>query len=548
MMDDVIDLLRAGQGEEAAKRLDAVLKDQDRPQPDLMNLRGVAALQMGRPDQAVTWFRSCLEAAPEHGKALVNLSNCLVSLGGRDEAERLLRTALERDPGNGAAAYNLGSLLLQADRPAEAEIPLRAAVALADWRMEALPNLATCLARQDRHEDAITLYREALAAQPDSPDLMASLADVLHTAGQAEEALAWADKALARQPGHAGARLNRANAMMSLDRPDEAVAEFRAVIAARPDWPVAHKDLGFLLLRLGRLAEGWDEAEWRNRGVGARPPLNLPEWTGAALAPGQRLLVWAEQGLGDEILGASCLPDLLAAGHAVSLVCHPRLAGLFRRSFPGLEVVDRRKPPPAGLAAQVSLSSLGRFFRRDFKDFPLRDRYLTADADQTAALRARYAQPDKRLVGLSWRSRNARFGDQKTLAPEALAPLLTLPGIRWVCLQYGAEESEVAALRQRFDADIVWDESVDSLGDMEGFAAQVAALDAVVSTSNTTVHFTGALGVPGHVLLPRGWGLLWYWLQDADRTPFYPGLTLHRQAAAGDWSAPIAAAAACLRG
>lgn len=173
--------------------------------------------------------------------------------------------------------------------------------------------------------------------------------------------------------------------------------------------------------------------------------------------------------------------------------------------------------------------------------------FLIADRDVTARqrqqLEARAA--GRPLVGLSWRSRNADYGAPKSLELMDLLPLLR-PDIFWVDLQYGDTSADRAAAAAA-GAEVWRDPHVDPLRDMDAAAAQTAALDLVITTSNTTAHLAGALGVPVWLLLPApGYGLLWYWFLDRTDSPFYPSARCFRQSRAGDWTGVIKAVGAAL--
>lgn len=173
--------------------------------------------------------------------------------------------------------------------------------------------------------------------------------------------------------------------------------------------------------------------------------------------------------------------------------------------------------------------------------------FLIADRDATARqrrqLEARAA--GRPLVGLSWRSRNAAYGTSKSLALSDLLPLLR-PDIFWVDLQYGDTAAE-RSMASAAGAEIWRDADIDPLRDMDAAAAQVAALDLVITISNTTAHLAGALGLPTWLLLPSpGYGLLWYWFVERADSPFYPSVRCFRQGRGEGWPAVIAAVGAAL--
>jgi ADP-heptose:LPS heptosyltransferase len=119
--------------------------------------------------------------------------------------------------------------------------------------------------------------------------------------------------------------------------------------------------------------------------------------------------------------------------------------------------------------------------------------------------------------------------------------ILRVPGITFVSLQYGPHSTDIEAARKRTGANIVIDSTIDSSGDLDGFAAQVAAMDLVISVSNTTVHMAGALARPVWVLTPTGPGAHWYWFRERADSPWYPAARLFRQDTRGSWEEPVAA-------
>jgi hypothetical protein len=296
--------------------------------------------------------------------------------------------------------------------------------------------------------------------------------------------------------------------------------------------------------------EGWAGYEWRWRCAdfaARRRPFDQPRWDGAAL-PGP-LLVWGEQGIGDELLFLGMAPDLAARGIETIWEMDARLIPLAARSLPGVRAVARRDPPePAtrdpAIAAQIPAGSLGQYLRPSHKSFPARTGFLKADSARAADLRARLrAGTGARIAGLSWISTAAELGADKSLTLESLLPVLRTPGWRWIDLQYGDTAAARAAFQRAHGIEIVHLDDLDPVADLDGVAALIAACDVVVSVSNTTAHLAGALGVRGLVLAAAGARKLWCWGEAGESVPWYPALTLVRQAAPGDWAAPVAAAA-----
>lgn len=193
------------------------------------------------------------------------------------------------------------------------------------------------------------------------------------------------------------------------------------------------------------------------------------------------------------------------------------------------------------------MGSIGQYLRRRWEDFPARESgYLIADAARAKNLRERLTADGRVVVGLSWVSKAPRCGEQKSARLSDLEPILRLPGIRLVDLQYGDTLAEREAVRKTIEVEVSRLEDVDNYRDIDGLAALISACDVVVSVSNTTVHLAGALGKKLLLLLPYSQGSHWYWFVDRHDSPWYPSMQLIRQPAIGDWASVMRQAVAAL--
>ena len=261
--------------------------------------------------------------------------------------------------------------------------------------------------------------------------------------------------------------------------------------------------------------------------------------------------LWGEQGIGDQIMFASMIPEILACAGSCCLVCELKLTDLFSRSFPAARVVPRKSEVDRSLSGQpfdyqVPIGSLARHLRRDISDFAGGGRYLHADAGKTESWARRLADlgPGRR-IGISWRG--GFVGTRRHLRSldlEAWLPILRTPGVRFVSLQYTECAAEREALRAQHGIELHhWQEAID---DYDETAALVCALDGVISVCTSLVHLTGALGRPAWVLVPAV--PEWRYMREGDRMPWYSSVTLYRQERVGEWSKVIAQVAERLRG
>jgi ADP-heptose:LPS heptosyltransferase len=263
-------------------------------------------------------------------------------------------------------------------------------------------------------------------------------------------------------------------------------------------------------------------------------------WNGDA-SRARRLLLWAEQGIGDQILYASVVPDLVSSPLGVTLEIDPRLAPLFQRSFPEVSVIPRRDPPaasPADHDCQAPLGSLARWLRRSFESFPRHRGYLKPEPSRVQSYRRSLLEDSRgadHIVGISWHGSNREFGSFKSVALRDWRGILQVPGVRFVDLQYGDTAAERSLVEEQAGVGIEHLPDLDLYHDLEGLAALCAACDLVITVSNVTAHVAGALGSPTWLLLPMANGRLWYWFAGRPDSPWYPSMRMFTQQTPGSW-------------
>ncbi|MGB8432907.1 MAG: hypothetical protein WCE38_01420, partial [Burkholderiales bacterium] len=287
-------------------------------------------------------------------------------------------------------------------------------------------------------------------------------------------------------------------------------------------------------------------------GLFNRHEYRYPAWDGQSLS-GKRVLVYGEQGLGDQIMFASCLPDLLAEVAGCVLDCDPRLVGLFTRSFPDVTVIPTPRPQAVPklervvetIDFQLPIGELGRRFRATPDAFPSRPCFLRADPDRAAHYRTRLDALGTGLkVGLSWRGGTGKTrGAARSVDLAALVAALAGVSAHWISLQYGASDRELAEARAHGFAVHHWQ---DTVADYDATAALVETLDVVVSVCTSVVHLSSALGRPTLVMVPAIAD--WRFGDQGERMPWHPTARLLRQSRQGDWGSVLDLVRAALAG
>jgi tetratricopeptide (TPR) repeat protein len=495
-------------------------------------------LREGRAGEAEALCREILRARPKNAPALHLLGVAAHARGDLEAAIKLTRRAIAADGRNVLYHANLVELCRQAGRLDDALAAGRRALALDPQCAQALNNLGIVRYERREYETAIGLYRRAVAALPSYAEAHSNLGNALRIEHRFDEAVAAYDRALALEPRYVDAVANRASALHLSGRLDEAAAAFRQALALDPNHANAHSGLGLLLLLEGRFAEGWPEYEWRWRSSEARPlGLSGREWQGEPLA-GRRILVQAEQGLGDTIQFCRYLPELKARGAEVGVAVQPALAGLLCGSFPWARFIaaDERWAYDC-FSTMLSLPWRVGTVR---ETIPGAVPYLAVAPAARQRWAERLGSAAALKVGLVWAGNPGHVNDRKrSLEVETLAPLLAVPGTRFFALQVGARAADLG----RLAADAVED-LAPALGDFAETAAAVANLDLVIAVDTSVAHLAGALGRPVWVLLSAVPD--WRWLKAREDSPWYPSLRLFRQGRLGDWEPVIARVAEVL--
>ena len=468
---------------------------------------GYRKYQAGDLEAAKAIWRAVLDEDLEHSGALHGMGVLARDMERYEVGAELMRRALLGDPRSPAIHSNLGTTLEQWGRLDEAITVYKAGIKLAprDWILH--NNLGSCHARMGCLALAIQAFEKALKFGGDTAELLTNYAATLADTGQFEKAEPFFKRALERDLTPSALQFS----------------------------------YGAQLQKQGRWKEGWHYYERRFlKSTWSVRPRYFPQpvWDGAAAA-GKSLLLWGEQGIGDEIRFASMIPDVIAQGAEVTVECAPKLATLFARSFPGATIeaapFASAESGETSFDGQLPMGSLGSFYRDAAETFPRTIGYLTPDPER----RAEFARRVQSLgsgpkIGLCWRSGLAgAFRNDYYTSIRELGPMLKVPGITFVNLQYDVRDEEIQEAKSRFGIDLHCLEGLDLRDDLDGAAALTATLDLVVSAATSVSCMGGALGVPTLEFRPTP--VADGFLIDGF-CPWFPSLKYIHKKAADPWS------------
>ncbi len=493
----------------------AVIKNSPSTSP-AHEILALAALESQDFHLAESAGREAIRLQPDNPNGALIVSVALMSRGREDQAIEVLQDQLSRTPEVLALMFNLHS----------------------------------CYANQGENQKAIEIALKTVQLDPTNSDAYNNLGASLHAVSRNDDANIAFQTAVDLNPQHFTARLNLANNLVDQDERkireiNETVEQFGAQIPERSKIGALH-NTAFAYLRLGQLEKGWERLENgfsplidSNRGRRPQRNFDVPRWQGEPLN-GRRLLVWREQGLGDEIMFGSMLAELAGIDGQVILECEPRLIELMARSFSSFKVrpelyraVYPHDSPYDDFDLQIPLGSLAAIYRRRIEDFERSGPYLLADPDKQADYAARMAQVagGKKRVGLCWRSGvvSPTRGNSYTLLSD-WDDLFKDPDVCVVNLQYGKCEDELLAVEQDYGIQILRWEDTNLQSDLDAVAAIIANLDVVCSVGTVVAQFGGALGIP--TLMCAN---LYHWTSfGTQRYPFFPDIHLFVDDKGGD--------------
>jgi len=532
--------------------------------------KAVAAIEAEDAAAASEWSLKVLEQDEQNGFGWCLLAMARERAGDFMSSISAYESALRLLPDHAEIANDLGRLALRMGMPEQAEKFFRHFLDRRPGHPEGANNLASALRVQGRRDQAIEVLRPAIQENPTNPLLWNSLGAALAEDGDHANAEIFFAEALRLDPRFFKARYNLANALADRGAVAEALTHIDVVlpdVKAEDERQMVRLARATGLLAVGRLAEAWEDYEARIHPQFADTTafmIDRPRWAPGADLAGKSLLVVGEQGLGDEILFANVLPDVLerlGPDGKLTLAVEPRLVPLFARSFPQAVVgghvtflhagrAVRAMPfleDASGVDLWTPIGSLMRELRPEVGAFPERVGFLTADPERVAHWRqALTSGPAGRKVGLLWKSGTARGARHRYFSAfEQWAPVLRQPGVTFVNLQYGDCTEELAWVRRELGIE-VWDPpGIDLKQDLDDVAALACALDLVVGFSNATFNIAAACGAPSWLITTPG---AWPRLGEADRYPWYPQARVFAPAAYGDWDTTMAEVAQALDG
>lgn len=538
--------------DEASELLDRLLELEPN-NAEALNEKGVLHSRRGEMNSALQAFDKCIQINPLHEMGYRNLYAALITCGRYEEAVQVAKLANQKITTDYRyiIKVDLVICLWRARAFAEgrrvAEEVIAELTRMGDSRYRELLARAysyygIMLMEENELELAVEQYKKAISLAPENIEPYINIAKAYSFTDDTMQAIRWFDAALAIQPDNIELHTHLGALLRDTGRPDLALPYLQSAVVQSPADPELRYYLGMTQFMLGQLDQAYEnyELRWTRRECGNKSQLAIPEWKGNPEF-GRSILVYKEQGLGDEVLFATCLPDLVGRFERVIYICHPKLKALFARSFPQVEFRDLDSTLTAEDLGnpdfQIPIGSLPRIFRQTIEDFPEQQQLLAPDMNKAALFRERLLQhKGKLIVGIAWRSSHVSV-DRRAIYPrlEFWQSLFALQGIVWVNLQYGDVSEEIKKAERDFGVSIIDFDDVDHFDDIDSSAALMKACDIVIGPGSSTTVIAAGVGVPTF----RIFSFVDSFCMGTDHYPWFPNIITVARLVGEPWATPI---------
>ena len=434
---------------------------------------------------------------------LHNISGAVYKgLGHLDTSIEAYMKALALKPDSAVAFYNMGNVLKERGKLEEAIEAYNKALVFNPDYADAHNNIGNVLQDQSKLEDAISAFKKALSLKPNCAEAYCNIGNAFAAQGNLEEAIIAYRKSLSINPDSVVAHSHMAAVFADQGKLEEAIEAYSKALAINPDYGDAHNGLSFALLNVGELKRGLDEYEWRwksTKYISSKRHFSQPLWDGQKSLQNKKILLWCEQGVGDTINWASCLPLVTSQAKHCIVECQEKLVPLLSRSFPNVEV----KPENRSLDTErndfdyhLPMGSLYRSFASEVSRKAKADAFLFPDPVRINFWRKRLISMGKGpYVGISWKSANMSAKRLPNYASTSdLSPVLTLPGVTFINLQYVDFADDLSKIQNELGVTVHHFDDLDHYNDLLEVAALCAALDIIVSTTSAVPFISAGVG------------------------------------------------------
>ncbi len=492
------------------------------------NNKGISLNGLSHFDDALIHFDQAIKLKPNDAEAWNNKGIALNNLRRFDEAMIHYDQAIKLKPDYADAWNNKGINLNNLRRFDESLIHFDQAIKIKPDYAEAWSNKGLTLNDLRRFDEALIHFDQAIKIKPDYAEAWNNKGLTLNDLSRFSESLIHYDQAIKLKPNYAEALSNKGVTLSNMRLFDEALDYHDQALKLNSKLHIAKFNKALINLALKNFDAGWSGYESRINIKNnfndkfASETSNIPFWDGEKLC--NHLLVYSEQGVGDEIFFIRMLNLINFKIRKITVVTDQRLVEIFSRSFPSIKFLKKDDGINQHLyESKILLGSLPNILLRSFtKSLPVSESYLLDNPDLTSKIK-KLIHSESLTCGIAWQSSNEKLGKQKSISLVELKDILQIPGCEFVNLQYGDVANDISRTEALTGKRILTLNEINNFSDIDGVLSIIKACDVIVTTSNVTAHLAGAIGKRTFLLLPYSSGRFWYW-HDEKVSHWYPSI------------------------
>jgi tetratricopeptide (TPR) repeat protein len=571
MNSKIITLIQSGQFKQALIEFDLALKKTPHD-AQLWSNRGVVLIQLGQLTQARESIYTSLNIQHDD-QVEQNLINLLIQLNQFKEASEHNNRQLKKNNNSAQLQLNKAKIAAGLNNWDESFEIYSQIINKYPQYLPAYVAYAYELNKQEKYEEAIAINLKALKVDSNCYPAILNLGIAYNNNKEYENALLYLKKYVnVHQPdmktwltiitaqlkthGWLGARESiilaqeidpnnillkfQNGALYLIERKfEQAINELREVIAMDKDHVEAHYHLALALLAQKQFTNVDHEFRYRIKSEKIKYG-RFDDFIATGINEKTELLIGKEQGIGDEILLSRLIPSLKKQVKSITYVCDDRLINILKRSLNGIDIVGESEylenEHHYDQCLKINLGTIFRYLHNPFKEINKLEAFKVKK-EIYESMKIRYPKKNKKIIGLSWKSKNLDIGKGKSMQLADLEELLKDKKYEFMNLQYGDVDNEIRQLDQK-GITVYDDKSIDKFNDLESLFAITSLCDMVITTSNVTAHIAGALKIKVFLLLPKFRGRLWYW-EDQNISSWYPSIEIIEQEIDGSWEMAI---------
>jgi len=409
--------------------------------------------------------------------------------------------------------------------------------------IECLLNKSYSLIHLKKYDEALLIANEALKINPDSAEINLNLGVIFSFLNNYNNSLFYINKSINLNHKIPESYIAKAELLNINGNYTEAIQYLNIALELDNNNVQAHYNKAISLLCLKKYKNAWKEYRWRwflsnmlNTGINTNKPL----WNGDYRC--KKLLIWSEQGIGEQILFSSILQilDFHNFHNNCIISINKKLLVIYERSFPRLRFIERKINYEFDFDEHISMIDFFSYHinTKDDASKIFNKKYLYDDIDITSTLVEKYKLKKNIIIGLTWRSFSNDYGHEKSIDLSYFYELNNLDSLTWLNIQYSNDYNHDKIIKQDIANNNFkfLNNDVNEINDLNKLTSLISICDIVITCSNSTAHLSGAMGKETILLIPNNRGKLWYWVEEKKHSSLYPNVIIFKNNNHEDWS------------